>query len=67
MPVPPPAILEDRIREVMMLERAYIQYKTAMDLLTAEERQANTSTERKKEISDEKKAAQKKLTDSMSR
>jgi hypothetical protein len=37
VPIPPPAVLEDRIREVMVLERAYIQFQAAMTALNIRE------------------------------
>lgn len=41
VPIPPPAILEERIRELMVLERAYIDYLKAIALVDEHTRKAD--------------------------
>jgi hypothetical protein len=49
VPVPPPAILEDRVRELMLLERAYVQYMTAVELIQSSTLLESEKTEKVKE------------------
>jgi hypothetical protein len=60
VPIPPPAILEDRIRDVMVLERAYIQFQAAtaaLDIRAVEIRrqlaEPALSAQRKEELETE--------------
>jgi hypothetical protein len=57
VPVPPPAVLEERIRELMVLERAYIDWVTTSQALKVERGKANNDAEKLKALDERQREA----------
>lgn len=61
VPVPPPAVLEERIRELMVLERAYIEWVTTTQALKVERAKANNDPGKLKDLDDRQREADQRL------
>lgn len=61
VPVPPPAVLEERIRELMVLERAYIEWVTTSQALKAERAKVGGDADKLKDLEARQREADRRL------